>query len=323
MLTRFVTIGHVDTGKSTLCGHLLYKCGFVNEHEFSKIKENAKKDKMEKWIWARILDIYEEEMSRGKTHEFNEINFEYNNHTYQLIDTPGHQTFIRSMIEGLSRDVNIAVLMVSMIENEFNASFDKGMLKEHLYLAKFIGVQNLIVIANKMDLIDWNQKIFNERISQVKQFLKSIQWNNSNINIIPISSYQGIGLVNINDMPDWYNGNSFLETLDKIDTDNNNMIDSPEEILSDSAIVKTLILNSLDSIISAGFSCIGHHKGNELEIEFLKIINKKGFIKEKEKSKSIIKLKQPQLLYHDMRIVLRKEDITIGLVRIEKIKKYT
>ena len=84
---NFVAIGHVDTGKSTLCGHLLYKCNYLNEHEFSKIKEQAKKDKMEKWIWARILDIYEEEMSRGKTHEFNEISFNYKDKLYKMTET--------------------------------------------------------------------------------------------------------------------------------------------------------------------------------------------------------------------------------------------
>lgn len=92
-MKKFVAIGHVDTGKSTFCGHLLYKCNYINDHDFKKIKDKAKQDQMEKWIWARILDIYEEETSRGKTHEFSEIGFTYNDKDYTLIDTPGHQKF--------------------------------------------------------------------------------------------------------------------------------------------------------------------------------------------------------------------------------------
>ena len=323
MLIRFVTIGHVDTGKSTLCGHLLYKCGFVSDHDFNKIKEKAKKDKMEKWIWARILDIYEEEMIRGKTHEFNEINFEFKDNIYQLIDTPGHQTYIRSMIDGISRNVNIAVLMVSMIENEFNASFDKGMLKEHLFLAKFVGIQNLIIVANKMDIINWDQDIYNSRISKVKQFLNNIQWKEQFTYYIPISSYLGHGLTDLDNIPDWYKGLSFLETLNTINQNiNNDNANDNKLILSNCAIVKTMILNSLDSIISGGFECIGHYQGKEIEINFDKILNDNKTLKTGQRSKSVIKLKEPINLYHDMRIILRKDDNTVGLIRIDKIKPY-
>lgn len=320
-MIRFVTIGHVDTGKSTLCGHLLYKSGFVDEHEFNKIKEKAKKDKMEKWVWSRILDIYEEEMLRGKTNEFNEIDFKYQDKTYQLIDTPGHQTFIRSMIDGISRDVDIGVLMVSMLENEFNASFDKGMLKEHLLIAKFVGIEKLIIIANKMDLIDWDFDIYTKRVKKVHQFLTSIQWKSKNIYTIPISSFLGIGLINNDNMPSWYTGKSFLNTLDEIGKNDKNT-EYPETILSNNAIVKTLILDSMGSVISGGFECIGHFNGKEIEITFEKILNDKLFIKQGERSKSVIKWKQPENIYHDLRILLRKEETTIGLARIEKIKKY-
>lgn len=109
---KFITIGHVDTGKSCLCGHLLYKCGYVDKHTMEKIKQKAIQDKMERWVWSRVLDIYEEEMLKGKTHEFNLINFNYKDQEYELIDSPGHQIFVRSMIQGLSQNVNICVLLV-------------------------------------------------------------------------------------------------------------------------------------------------------------------------------------------------------------------
>jgi len=137
---KFVALGHIDSGKTTLSGHLLYKCGYVDEHTMDRIRLKAKADKMEGWVWARVLDIYEEEMSRGKTHEFDTITFENkcveSKPLYQLIDTPGHKCFVRSMIEGISENVNIGVLMISMKDNEFTSSFGGGMLREHLILAR-------------------------------------------------------------------------------------------------------------------------------------------------------------------------------------------
>jgi translation elongation factor EF-1alpha len=114
--TAFVAVGQVDSGKSALCGHLLYKCGYVDERNMEKIRIKAKEDKMEPWIWSRVLDVYEEEMARGKTHEFDTVLFENKatGRSYRLIDTPGHQKFVRSMIEGISGKVNIAVVLISM-----------------------------------------------------------------------------------------------------------------------------------------------------------------------------------------------------------------
>jgi len=146
------------------------------------------------------------------------------------------------MIDGISRDVDIGVLMVSMLENEFNASFDKGMLKEHLLIAKFVGIEKLIIIANKMDLIDWDFDIYTKRINKVHQFLTSIQWKSKNIYTIPISSVLGIGLINSDNIPKWYTGKSFLNTLDEIGK-NNKKVEYPETILSNNAIVKTFEKN--------------------------------------------------------------------------------
>merc|ERR1712100_964826 len=110
-----------------------------------------------------------------------------------MIDTPGHQGFIRSMIGGISRDVDIAVLMVSVIDNEFNSSFDKGMLKEHLILAKAVGIKNLVVLINKMDTVDWNKDKYQEKVSIISKFLKFINWENNYF--IPVSAFNGIGLI--------------------------------------------------------------------------------------------------------------------------------
>ena len=213
----FVAIGHVDTGKSCLCGHLLYKCGYIDERNMEKIRIKAKADGMEPWIWSRVLDIYEEEMERGKTHEFDTITFENKDRSYQLIDTPGHQKFVRSMIEGISGNVNIGVVLISMKDNEFESAFGSGMMKEHLILARAIGIENLVLVANKMDLINWDEKQCKKKVMVVTKFLvKTLGWTKDNLHVVPISAFDGTGLIDTHGVPSWYKGKSFLDTLGNI-----------------------------------------------------------------------------------------------------------
>ena len=126
---------------------------------------------MVKSKWARVLDIFEDEMLRGKTHEYVSIDFSYNDQKYELVDTPGHLIFIREMVEGIS-GVQIACLVVSMIDNEFEASFTKETLKEHMLIVKASGVEKVIILANKMDVINWSQDQLTNNCGQVSKFLK-------------------------------------------------------------------------------------------------------------------------------------------------------
>ena len=122
-----------------------------------EINKQTRIDGKFNWRWSRILDIYI--YTRTKKREVKRMNFRQlnlrDNKSYELVDTPGHQNFVRSMINGISSNVNIAIVILSMIENEFEASFNGGMLKEHLVLAKAIGIQNIIIVSNKMDVINW------------------------------------------------------------------------------------------------------------------------------------------------------------------------
>ena len=170
---------------------------------------------MTKWKYARILDIFEEEMARGKTHDFNEIELNYNNQQVILVDTPGHQSFVRAMINGISRNVNTAIILTSMIENEFESSFVRGMLKEHIILARCIGIENIIIVANKMDVIEWNQDIMNDRLKPLLTFIKKIGLNTKNINIVPLSAWDGINLVDSINVPEWYKGKPLIDYIFK------------------------------------------------------------------------------------------------------------
>ena len=325
-IKKFVAIGHVDTGKSCLCGHLLYKCGYIDQHEMNKIREKAIKDKMEKWVWSRVLDIYEEEMLRGKTHEFNLINFEFNKKNYQLIDTPGHQTYVRSMIEGISQDVNVCVLLISMIPNEFESSFEKGMLKEHLILARSLDIRFIILVGNKMDAIDWNQEIYQKSMEKVKKFLKSIQWREKCIREIPISAFQGIGLTDNLEMPDWYKGDNLLKILDELpNPKNSKIIDLERCNLTDTFIVEMRLLN-LEEIVSAGFIMNCHYQGEESEIKILKLKENldsktyKVFAKKGEKIVALVKSNQKIKISENLKMIYRKNNYTIGFGVVLKTK---
>ncbi|VVU95565.1 Elongation factor Tu GTP binding domain [seawater metagenome] len=322
---KFVAIGHVDTGKSCLCGHLLYKCGFIDKHSMDKIRQRAIKDKMERWVWSRVLDIYEEEMVKGKTHEFNLIDFNYNQKDYQLIDTPGHQMFVRSMIEGISQDVNICVLLVSMIQNEFESSFEKGMLKEHLILARAMGIRHLLVIGNKMDAIDWDQEKYNKNMGLIKKFLKYIQWRENNVHFIPISAFEGIGLTDLENMPNWYKGKSFLDTLDDLP----NKV-KKKQIVKDKSPTKQIVaeiklFNIKDIVVSNGFISNCHFEGEECELTFGKIKDKKtGKFKNIFKNGDVcycsLTCNKNIDVYTDMKLIFRKDDNTIGFGKVIKYK---
>ena len=309
-MKKFVLIGHVDTGKSTVAGHLLYKSNYLSEHEMNKIRVKAKADKMERWVWARVLDIYEEEMERGKTHEFTQIDFTYNNNDYQLIDTPGHQAFIRSMIGGIYSGVKIGVVLVSMKENEFNASFTTGMLKEHLILSKVVGIRHLIILANKMDIINWDETKFNNYINQVTNFLKSINWAKKCIHIIPISGYNGIGLTDNKDMPEWFNDKCLIEKLEDIKLKKGFV--EPDLRSAKKFYVDLKILN-VNGVITPGFECIMHHNGEETQVVIEKIKNKQ-FGKNGDKIKCLFSTSNSSSTKIDVirNVIFRKDEYTIG-----------
>jgi small GTP-binding protein len=317
-MKKFVAIGQVDAGKSNLCGHLLYKCGYVDERTMEKIRIKAQEDGASTCIYSRVLDIYEEEQERGKTYEFDTVTFNYKDKQYQLIDTPGHQKFVRSMIEGISQHVNIAVLLISMKENEFEAAFGSGMMKEHMVLCRAMGIEYMILAANKMDLIDWDEKRCKQKVMEVTKYLvKNLGWPKENLFVVPISAFQGIGLVDTVGIPEWYKGKSFLDTLDSLP-------DKPKEIItdlveSDRFVCEVNTFAIEGNIMTPGYLCIAHFNGQENEVTIEKIQGK-PFLRGMEKAKCILKLPQKEKLAIGMRVIYRKGVNTVGYGRITAIK---
>lgn len=207
-MKTFVLVGDVDHGKSSTAGQLLYQVGYISPHEFKVIEEKAKEDKMESWKYARILDIWEEERVRGKTQESNSITFSYQGKEYKLIDTPGHKHFIRHMINCLFEEAIVGCLVISV--REFESSFERGQTKEDLLLLRASGIEQIIILLNKMDYIEWDQKKYDEYVQQLQDYIKKLRFKK--VEYVPISAYYGINLIEKGGA-EWVQS-SFLDLLD-------------------------------------------------------------------------------------------------------------
>ena len=152
---KLAMVGHVDTGKSTTLGNLLYLTGNITDHEMDKTKKEAENNGKKKFCYAYLLDIDTEERSRGITQSYNIIDFNYNNNQYKLIDTPGHKLYIKEMIEALSTNNDTTVcVVVSCVDNEFNSSLNGGTTKEDILLIRGCDIQNIVCLLYTSDAAD-------------------------------------------------------------------------------------------------------------------------------------------------------------------------
>jgi len=316
---------------STLGGQLLHRAQYVDSRDLDKIFKKAEEDGMERWKWARILDIFEEEAARGKTHEFIKIDFEINDQSYILVDTPGHSIFIRSMIEGVY-GVKIAGIIIPMPDNEFDAAFRGGVIKEHLIIARASGIEKVILLANKMDLVGWDQEEFDRKTKIVQQFLQKVGYGKNDVITIPVSAFNGIGLGispsidggSIRDgLPDWYSGPTFFEALGSFAKEISflKLSDATKTtnigFSGNSFILDTRIVN-YDSIITLGFDAILHIEGKEYVAELVGIKNgEQKFVKNGDKCFTIWTLEQAIETKND-KVLIRKGETTIGLGKIVK-----
>ena len=223
---NIVFIGHVDAGKSTISGHIMYLSGMVDERTMEKYEREAKAKHRESWKFAWCMDTTDEERSRGKTQECGRGSFETEAKNYTILDAPGHKNFVPHMIGGASQ-ADVAVLVISVRKGEFEAGFDRaGQTREHAVLAKTAGVKMLIVGINKMDDPSvaleggiWDEERYNEVKGFLEPFLKQTGFNlKTEVHFMPISGFTGWNLKKRVDpkICPWYNGPSLLEFLDNL-----------------------------------------------------------------------------------------------------------
>ena len=215
-----IFIGHVDAGKSTLGGSILYASGMVDERTMDKYKREAKEAGRETWYLSWALDLTKEERAKGKTVEVGRGFFETEKRRYSILDAPGHKTFVPNMIGGASQ-ADVGILVISARKGEYETGFEKGgQTREHAILAKTQGVNRLIVVINKMDdiTVEWSEARFKECSEKLATFLKSVGYGKGDVTFMPISAQTTLGIKDRvpKNICSWYQGPSLLEFLDNL-----------------------------------------------------------------------------------------------------------
>jgi len=192
-------IGHVDHGKSTLVGNLLVKAGTINEQQLASGEDK----------FRFIMDTTKEEQERGVTIDLAHQKFSTKKYDYTVVDCPGHRDFVKNMITGASQ-ADAGVLVVAA---------DDGVMpqtKEHVFLSKTLGINQLIIAINKMDIVDYSEDKFNELKEEVSNLIKTVGFNPADVPFIPLSAFQGDNITEASSNTSWYKGPTLLEALDAL-----------------------------------------------------------------------------------------------------------
>ncbi|KAK9272208.1 hypothetical protein L1049_002579 [Liquidambar formosana] len=217
-----VFIGHVDAGKSTTGGQILFLSGQVDDRTIQKYEKEAKDKSRESWYMAYIMDTNEEERDKGKTIEIGRAYFETETTRFTILDAPGHKSYVPNMISGASQ-ADIGVLVISARKGEFETGYERGgQTREHVQLAKTLGVSKLLVVVNKMDdpTVNWSKERYDEIESKMIPFLKSSGYNvKKDVLFLPISGLVGLNMKTRVDKSvcSWWNGPSLFEALDAVE----------------------------------------------------------------------------------------------------------
>uniref|UniRef100_A0A1L8DRS6 Putative translation elongation factor ef-1 alpha/tu n=1 Tax=Nyssomyia neivai TaxID=330878 RepID=A0A1L8DRS6_9DIPT len=218
---HMVVIGHVDAGKSTLMGHLLFDLGNVPQRMMHKYEQESKKVGKSSFMYAWVLDETGEERTRGITMDVGSSRFETDTKIITLLDAPGHKDFIPNMISGATQ-ADVALLVVDATTGEFETGFELGgQTREHALLVRSLGVSQLGVVVNKLDTVNWSQERFDEIVGKLRVFLKQAGFKEGDITYIPCSGLTGENLVKVpsdEKLIQWYTGPTLVSVIDKFKT---------------------------------------------------------------------------------------------------------
>jgi len=211
---NLAVIGHIDHGKSTTVGRLLFETGTVPPHIIETYRKEAEAKGKGSFEFAWVMDSLKEERERGITIDIAHRRFDTEKYYFTVVDCPGHRDFVKNMITGASQ-ADAALLVVAAPDGVMEQT------KEHVFLARTLGINQLIVGINKMDAVKYDEKRFNEVKAELSQLLKIVGYKPDNVTFIPVSAFKGDNISKHSENTPWYKGPTLLEAL--------NMLNEPEK----------------------------------------------------------------------------------------------
>ena len=206
---NLVFIGHVDHGKSTTVGRLLFDSGNVDEQAMRKLKDKAQELGKGGFEFAFVMDNLKEERERGVTIDLAHKKFETDKYEFTIIDAPGHKDFIKNMITGASQ-ADAGVVVVAANDGVM------AQTKEHIFLSKTLGVNQIIIAVNKMDMKEYSEDAYKQVKEQVGTLLKSVGFKPDEIPFVPIASLHGDNVAKKSDKMSWYSGPTLLDAINNL-----------------------------------------------------------------------------------------------------------
>ncbi|MDG6224314.1 MAG: translation elongation factor EF-1 subunit alpha [Candidatus Thermoplasmatota archaeon] len=208
---NLVFIGHVDHGKSTSVGRVLLDTGHIEKYLIEKYKKEAESKGKGSFEFAWVMDNLKEERERGVTIDVAHKKFTSNKYYFTIIDAPGHRDFVKNMITGTSQ-ADAAVLVVAAPEGVM------AQTKEHVFLAKTLGVNQIIINVNKMDATkpEYSEQRFNEVKDDVGKLLRMVGYKDDSVQFVPTSAFIGDNVATKSDKLSWWKGPTLLECLDNL-----------------------------------------------------------------------------------------------------------
>jgi elongation factor 1-alpha len=202
-------IGHVDHGKSTLVGRLLFETGSVPDHLIEQYREEAEEKGKGGFEFAYVMDNLAEERERGLTIDIAHQEFDTDTYYFTIVDCPGHRDFVKNMITGASQADN-AVLVVAA---------DDGVApqtREHVFLARTLGIGELVVAVNKMDTVEYDESRYRAVVEEVKKLLGQVRFATGDASFIPISAFEGDNVAEASEEMPWWDGRTLLAALNEL-----------------------------------------------------------------------------------------------------------
>ncbi|MFV2014902.1 MAG: GTP-binding protein [Candidatus Heimdallarchaeota archaeon] len=223
LTTSLITLGHIDHGKSTTMGRFLFEIGVVDKRTMDRLEAESQELKRASWKWAYVLDSTEEERQGGITSDIAFQPFDLEDKSFMLIDAPGHRDYVKNAIQGAVL-ADACMVLVSVVPNDLRSGFKSGsgsdpggQAREHCILGSVLGINQVIFLINKMDMVDYSEKAYNEAVTTIKSLLSEIQspWVKKIFaeSFIPISGLNGENLIKKSEKLSWWKGPTLKEAL--------------------------------------------------------------------------------------------------------------